>query len=128
MGGARGDSHRGAQTTSSAAKPVRWAEHLDPFDLFASYPSAILQSKMRIRLLPDAETDAFEERLSLSMAMNNVMRGDPLPALKQLRDRLRTGPCEVETFLGHYRSADRTRALRGLMLMAKFGLVAIEKP
>jgi glycosyltransferase involved in cell wall biosynthesis len=110
------------------ANPVRWAEHLDPFDLFAGYPTATLQSKMRIRLLPDAETDAFEERLSLSMAMNDVMRGDPLPALKQLRDRLRTGPCEVETFLGHYRPADRTRALRGLMLMAKFGLVAIDKP
>jgi glycosyltransferase involved in cell wall biosynthesis len=110
------------------AKPVRWAEHLDPFDLFASYPSAILQSKMRIRLLPDAETDAFEERLSLSIVMNDVMRGDPLPALKQLRDRLRTDPCEVEMFLGHYRPADRTRALRGLMLMAKFGLVAIDKP
>jgi len=110
------------------AKPVRWAEHLDPFDLFASYPTATLQSKMRIRLLPDAETDAFEERLSLLMAMNDVMRGDPLPALKQLRDRLRTGSCDVETFLGHYRPADRTRALRGLMLMAKFGLVAIDKP
>jgi hypothetical protein len=109
------------------AKPVRWAEHLDPFDLFASYPTATLQSKMRIRLLPDAETEVFEERLSLSIAMNNIMRGDPLPALKQLRDRLRTGPCEVETFLGHYRPADRTRALRGLMLMAKFGLVAIDK-
>jgi alpha-maltose-1-phosphate synthase len=110
------------------AKPVRWAEHLDPFDLFASYPTAALQPKMRIRLLPDAETDAFEERLSLAMAMNEVMRGDPIPALKQLRDRLRTGPCEVEAFLGHYRPNDRTRALRGLMLMAKFGLVAIDKP
>jgi hypothetical protein len=61
------------------------------------------------------------------MAMNEVMRGDPIPALKQLRDRLSTGPCEVEAFLGHYRPADRTRALRGLMLMAKFGLVAIDK-
>jgi alpha-maltose-1-phosphate synthase len=110
------------------AKPVRWAEHLDPFDLFASYPTTTLQAKMRIRLLPDAETDAFEERLSLAIAMNDVMRGDPLPALKQLRDRLRTGPCEVETLLGHYRQGDRTRALRGLMLMAKFGLVAIDKP
>ncbi len=107
---------------------MRWAEHLDPFDLFASYPTAALQPKMRIRLLPDAETEAFEERLSLAMAMNDVMRGDPLPALKQLRDRLRTGPCEVEAFLGHYRLADRRRALRGLMLMAKFGLVAIDKP
>jgi alpha-maltose-1-phosphate synthase len=110
------------------AKPVRWAEHLDPFDLFASYPTATLQSKMRIRLLPDAETESFDERLSMAMAMNDVMSGDPLPALKQLRDRLRTGPCEVETFLGHYRPGDRTRALRGLMLMAKFGLVAIDKP
>jgi hypothetical protein len=109
------------------AKPVRWAEHLDPFDLFASYPTTILQSKMRIRLLPDAETDAFEERLSLSIAMNNVMGGDPLPALKQLRDRLRTSPCELEALLGNYRPADQTRALRGLMLMAKFGLVAIDK-
>jgi hypothetical protein len=59
--------------------------------------------------------------------MNNVMGGDPLPALKQLRDRLRTSPCELEALLGNYRPADQTRALRGLMLMAKFGLVAIDK-
>jgi hypothetical protein len=44
-----------------------------------------------------------------------------------LRDRLRTSPCELEALLGNYRPADQTRALRGLMLMAKFGLVAIDK-
>jgi hypothetical protein len=39
---------------------------------------------------------------------------------------LRDGPQDLEALLRPYNRADRTRALRGLMLMAKFGLVAIE--
>jgi hypothetical protein len=58
------------------------------------------------------------------MAFVGVVGSQPLEAFKQLRDRLRGGPCDVETFLSHYRASDRVRAMRGLMLMAKFGLVA----
>ncbi len=108
------------------ARPVRWAEHLDPFDLFAGYASSVVKSKTQVRLTPDAETDAFEQRLSLPMAYVSVVGTQPLDAFKQLRERLRGGPYHVETFLAYYREADRIRALRGLMLMAKFGLVAIE--
>jgi alpha-maltose-1-phosphate synthase len=71
---------------------VRWPEHLDPFDLFAGYASTILKAKTQIRLTPDAETEAFEQRLSLPMASVNVVGTQPLDAFKQLRDRLRGGP------------------------------------
>jgi hypothetical protein len=108
------------------AGPVRWPEHLDPFDVFASYPTAVLQAKTRVRLTPDADTEAFELRLSLPIAVTEILRAPPLPALKQLKERLRTGPQTVENFLRPYEKPDRVRALRGLMLMAKFGLVAIE--
>jgi alpha-maltose-1-phosphate synthase len=108
------------------ARPVRWAEHLDPFDLFAAYPSNILKANTQVCLTPEAETDAFEQRLSLPMAFVDVVSIEPLAAFKQLRERLRGGPHDVRTFLGHYREADQPRALRGLMLMAKFGLVAID--
>jgi hypothetical protein len=108
------------------AERVRWPEHLDPFELFADYPTAIVQGKTKIRLTPDADTEAFEERLSLQMAVVDLVGAKPLPALRQLRDRLRAGPRELESIVGSFRKEDRVRALRGLMLMAKFGLVAIE--
>ena len=62
------------------------------------------------------------------MAFADVVGTEPLTAFKQLRERLRGGPHDIQTFLGHYRHSDKTRALRGLMLMAKFGLVAIDNP
>lgn len=109
------------------ARPVRWPEHLDPFDLFAGYATAVVGAKSRLRLTPAAETAAFEERLSLKIAALELMRMPPLSALTQLRDRLREGSQDIEAFLRPYRGADRTRALRGLMLMAKLGLVTIEQ-
>jgi hypothetical protein len=111
-----------------ARRPVHWPDHLDPFDLFAGYPTAVVNAKTRVQLTPAAETDAFEARLSLKIAALDVLRVPPLPVLTQLRDRLRTGPQDLETFLRPYGGGDRTRALRGLMLMAKFGLVAVEPP
>jgi len=119
---------RAAATTKHAPerRPVRWPNHLDPFDVFAGYPTATVSAKNRVQLTPDAETDAFEARLSLKIAALEIMRVPPLPVLKQLPERLRAGPQDLETFLRPYGAADRTRALRGLMLMAKFGLVAIE--
>jgi glycosyltransferase involved in cell wall biosynthesis len=107
---------------------VRWPSHLDPFDVFAGYATAVVNSRSVVRLLPAAETDAFEARLSLKIAGLSINRVPPLAALKQLRDKLRPGSQNLETFLGSYRNPDRVRALRGLMLMAKFGLVAIEQP
>jgi glycosyltransferase involved in cell wall biosynthesis len=109
-------------------RPVHWPDHLDPFDLFAGYPTAVVNGKTRVQLTPAAESDAFEARLSLKIAALDIMRMPPLPVLRQLRDRLRTGPQDLETFLRPFGAGDRTRALRGLMLMAKFGLVAIEQP
>jgi alpha-maltose-1-phosphate synthase len=108
-------------------RPVRWPDHLDPFDLFAAYPTSIVSANSRVQLTPAAETEAFETRLSLKITGLTFMRMPPLAALKQLRDRLRAGAQDLEAFLRPYNRADRTRALRGLMLMAKFGLVTIEQ-
>lgn len=115
-----------ARKRPGQASPVRWPEHLDPFDMFAGYPTSLLQAKSKVRLTPDAETEAFELRLTLPVAFVGVVSRQPLEAFKQLRDQLRGGPYEIEAFLRHYRASDRVRAMRGLMLMAKFGLVAIE--
>jgi starch synthase len=114
----------GSPTASSAKALARWPEHPDPFDLFADYPSARLAPSSHLRLLPDAETDAFATRIALRL---NKLPHPVVSAqrLTQLRDNLREGVMTVQDVLSRFTPVQQREVLRGIMVLAKFGLIAV---
>jgi glycosyltransferase involved in cell wall biosynthesis len=106
----------------------RLAQIPDPFDLFAGYPTTLLSAAHQVRLRPEAETAAFEQRLSLEITLLRAIPGLDLKKLTTLRDKLRGPPVTVGTLMRGFNNGSATLVMRGIMLMAKFGLVEIVPP
>jgi hypothetical protein len=104
--------------------PAAYARH----GLTAGLATAAVTWDSRAKLTAAAETEVFEARLALKIAGLDVLRMPPLATFRQLRETLRNGSQDLETLLGAYGASGRDSALRGLLLMAKLGLVAFEAP
>lgn len=97
----------------------------DPFRMFESYPTATLSSADMVMLerpIGPAEASALMERSSVRMAAARLPSGDEIEAIVE---RLTNGPRSVAALLAEVPSERRPFVERGLLWLAKFGLLRL---
>lgn len=105
--------------------PEPWAARPDPFALFSTYPSRLLDPADRIEIMPGAP-DRLARLLGLSMASYGFDAATLPPALVQtlLAGAAAQTDARVDGLIA-MAGAERGHAERALMWLAKFGLVRI---
>jgi len=102
---------------------------LDPFLSFASYPSEILTDAHLVAATQGADGARLQLLLqSPLIAFVKPMAPDPDDCARILADLQRRGPLTVADILADAPEARRDRIERGLVWLAKLGLLSIKSP
>jgi len=98
----------------------------DPFTLFGGYPTHHLQASWEIRIPPGVTWDAAAAVLGSPLAASANFHRPNMEAVAKLFDRLvRSGPMTVAEAVEPYRGGDRSFMQRGLLWMARFGVIVL---
>jgi glycosyltransferase involved in cell wall biosynthesis len=121
------DERRRADAALAPALPQVVPDRLDPFALFASYPSAQITPASLVELAPDASLALLRQYREL--AINRFAQAS-LPTLEefgQIFGSIESRPMQVDELLDALGPCDRPTLLRGLAWLCKMDLLRIGK-
>ena len=125
-------SQRRAAGDESAERPANRAANpsrLDPFISFASYPSETLSAAHVVTLTPGADGAQLQALLQMPLfSFMKTMAPDADECTRLLAELQRRGPLGVAELLAGTAEARRYRVERGLVWLAKLGLVRVQSP
>jgi hypothetical protein len=119
------DERRRADVALAPALPQAVPDRLDPFAVFASYPSAQLTPESMVELAPDASLAQLREYRDLAI---NRFAAASLPTLEefgQIFGSIESRPMQVDELLDTLGPCDRPTLLRGLVWLCKMDLLRI---
>ena len=119
------DERRRADAQLGPALPQMAPDRLDPFVLFASYPSAQLTPQSIVELAPDASLAQLRQYRELGI---NCFATSSLPTLEefgQIFGSIESRPMQVDELLDALGPCDRPTLLRGLAWLCKMDLLRI---
>jgi len=119
------DERRRADAVLAAVLPQAVPDRLDPFALFASYPSAQLTPQTIVELAPDASLAQLRQYRELGI---NCFATSSLPTLEefgQIFGSIESRPMQVDELLDTLGPCDRPTLLRGLAWLCKMDLLRI---
>jgi glycosyltransferase involved in cell wall biosynthesis len=119
------DERRRADALLGPALPQAVPDRLDPFALFASYPSAQLTPESIVELAPDASLAQLRRYRELGI---NGFATSSLPTLEefgQIFGSIESRPTQVDELLDALGPCDRPTLLRGLAWLCKMDLLRI---
>jgi glycosyltransferase involved in cell wall biosynthesis len=119
------DERRRADALLAPALPQAAPDRLDPFAVFASYPSAQITPESMVELAPDASLAQL--RAYHDMGINRFAAAS-LPTLEefgQIFGSIESRPMQVDELLDTLGPCDRPTLLRGLAWLCKMDLLRI---
>jgi starch synthase len=119
------DERRRADAVLAPALPQVVPDRLDPFAMFASYPSAQLSPESIVELAPDASLALLRQYRELGI---NRFAAASLPTLEefgQIFGSIESRPMQVDELLDTLGHCDRPALLRGLAWLCKMDLLRI---
>jgi glycosyltransferase involved in cell wall biosynthesis len=119
------DERRRADVSLTPLPPQVVPDRLDPFALFASYPSAQLTPETIVELAPDASLAQLRQYRELGI---NRFATSSLPSLEefgQIFGSIESRPMQVDELLDTLGPCDRPTLLRGLAWLCKMDLLRI---
>jgi glycosyltransferase involved in cell wall biosynthesis len=119
------DERRRADAVLAPVLPPAVPDRLDPFALFASYPSAQLTPQTIVELAPDASLAQLRQYRELGI---NRFATSSLPTLEefgQIFGSIGSRPMQVDELLDTLGPCDRPTLLRGLAWLCKMDLLRI---
>jgi glycosyltransferase involved in cell wall biosynthesis len=119
------DERRRADAALTPPLPQLVPDRLDPFAVFASYPSAQLTPDSIVELAPDASLAQLREYRELEI---NRFAASSLPTLEefgQIFGSIESRPTQVDELLDTLGPCDRPTLLRGLAWLCKMDLLRI---
>jgi starch synthase len=121
------DERRRADALLAPALPQTVPDRLDPFALFASWPSAQLAPESLVELAPDASLAQLRAYRELGI---NRFATSSLPTLEefgQIFGSIESRPMQVDELLDTLGPCDRPTLLRGLVWLCKMDLLRISE-
>nr|WP_246717672.1 glycosyltransferase family 4 protein [Microvirga flocculans] len=119
---------RASDTASPAPSPKPqagyWPARPDPFELFASFPSAALSGQHRLTQVAGIDEAMVSDRLALKASLVNACRNLSSASLLDLWRQVGAG-ATVKDILGTPRGASPSTTIQGLLLLTKLGLLRI---
>lgn len=122
------DERRRADPALTPALPQAAPDRLDPFALFASYPSARITPASLVELTPHASLALLRQYREL--AINRFAQAS-LPTLEEfglIFGSIESQPMQVDELLDTLGPCDRPTLLRGLAWLCKMDLLKISPP
>jgi glycosyltransferase involved in cell wall biosynthesis len=119
------DERRRADALLAPALPQLVPDRLDPFAVFASYPSAQLTPESMVELAPDASLAQLRAYRELGI---NRFAAQSLPTLEEfglIFGSIESRPMQVDELLDTLGPCDRPTLLRGLVWLCKMDLLRI---
>lgn len=119
------DERRRADAALAPALPQAVPDRLDPFAVFASYPSAQLTPESMVELAPDASLAQLRDYRELAI---NRFAVSSLPTLEEfglIFGSIESRPMQVDELLDTLGPCDRPTLLRGLAWLCKMDLLRI---
>jgi starch synthase len=119
------DERRRADAQLAPALPQAVPDRLDPFAVFASWPSAQLTPESIVELAPDASLAQLRGYRALGI---NRFATSSLPTLEefgQIFGSIESRPMQVDELLDTLGPCDRQTLLRGLVWLCKMNLLRI---
>jgi glycosyltransferase involved in cell wall biosynthesis len=119
------DERRRADAALGPALPAAVPDRLDPFELFATYPTMQITPASMVELAPDASLALL--RRYRELAINRYAHA-ALPTLEefgQIFGSIESRPMQVDELLDALGPCDRTTLLRGLAWLCKMDLLRI---
>jgi hypothetical protein len=120
---------RAAAAESAALQPGHAAHpaRMDPFTSFASYPSRVLQSDDRVSARRDADVKRLQALLQMPLfGYMKRMAPEPHECARLLASVQQQGTCSVAELLTAQPELRRAAIERGLVWLAKLGVLSIE--
>lgn len=122
------DERRRADPVLTPALPQAVPDRLDPFTLFASYPSVPITPASMVELVPDASLALLRQYRELAI---NRFAAASMPTLEefgQIFGSIESRPMQVDELLDTLGPCDRPTLLRGLAWLCKMDLLRISPP
>ncbi|WP_322402813.1 glycosyltransferase family 4 protein [Massilia luteola] len=119
------DERRRADALPGPALPAVVPDRLDPFELFATYPSMQITPAAMVELAPDASLALLRQYRELAI---NRFAHASLPTLEefgQIFGSIESRPMQVDELLDALGPCDRATLLRGLAWLCKMDLLRI---
>jgi len=119
------DERRRADATLGPALPAVVPDRLDPFELFATYPTLRITPASMVELAPDASLALLRQYRELAI---NRFAHASLPTLEefgQIFGSIESRPMQVDELLDALGPCDRPTLLRGLAWLCKMDLLRI---
>jgi alpha-maltose-1-phosphate synthase len=119
------DERRRADAALGPALPAVVPDRLDPFELFATYPSMRITPASMVELAPDASLALLRQYRELAI---NRFAHASLPTLEefgQIFGSIESRPTQVDELLDALGPCDRPTLLRGLAWLCKMDLLRI---
>jgi starch synthase len=119
---------RRADPALGPALPLATPDRLDPFDLFASYPSTQITAASLVELAPEASLALVRDYLHLAI---NSFATASLPTLEEfglIFGSIGSRPTQVDELLDALGPCDRPTLVRGLAWLCKMDLLRIAPP
>jgi len=119
------DERRRADAALGPALPAAVPDRLDPFELFATYPTMQITPASMVELAPDASLALLRQYRELAI---NRFAHASLPTLEefgQIFGSIESRPTQVDELLDALGQCDRPTLLRGLAWLCKMDLLRI---
>ena len=119
---------RRAAPTAESPRPRKWPARLPPFEMFGNYATRRLSGQDIVRLAPEVNPEVIAYIASAEKAIIRdqavfIANGQRLVELVGRR-----GPVSISDLLQNEAEEARRLSLRTLLMLAKFGVIAIESP
>jgi glycosyltransferase involved in cell wall biosynthesis len=122
------DERRRADAALTPALPPAVPDRLDPFALFASYPSVPITPASLVELAPDASLALLRQYRELAINRFAQASLPTLEAFGQIVGSIGSRPTQVDELMDTLGPCDRPTLLRGLAWMCKMDLLRISPP
>jgi starch synthase len=123
-------AERRSATAESAALQPGQAAHparMDPFASFASYPSRVMEPGDQVSARPGASLQRLQTLLQMPLfGYMRLMAPEPEECARLLASVRQHGRCSVAALLAEHPGPRRDAIERGLVWLAKLGLLSIE--
>lgn len=117
------------QASTTLRTPTDDPRRLDPFTLFAAYPTGVLTPKTRVSVMPDITWSVAEERLRLPLGGVGRWALPSVAEMRQAFEFFSSHPyAEVTKLLATYPQQRHPFIERGLLWLVKFGALEITSP
>ncbi|MDP8918190.1 MAG: glycosyltransferase family 4 protein, partial [Pseudomonadota bacterium] len=117
----------GSPSSPDSTRPF-WPARPDPFELFASFPSAELSSAHRVMPVASIDEQEVSERLVLKLALVNISPDISSAFLLDLWKQVGSEGATVRSMLAAQGNSSAALTIRGLLWLAKLGLLRILDP